>query len=140
MLVSSQIESPIITIGAAEFCEGLWNVCVSCHPSLCKCGTGNLQLLVWLLLVKLRVSQVIISVCVLYNFPVNKITLLIFFVWMFDQINSSPDCANFAAQENELQLERRNSFYWENLCPLKVKGQIEFSQWSAITVTLNCDF
>ena len=59
------VESPIIMIGAAEFCESfLWNVCFSCHPSLCKCATGYLQLLVWLLLVKLRASLVIISVCV----------------------------------------------------------------------------
>ena len=50
-------------------------------PSLCNRGTYNLQLLVWLLLVKLRASLVIISVCVLYNFPGNKIPSLIFFVW-----------------------------------------------------------
>ena len=66
-------------IDAAEFLKNFfWNVFVSYHPSLCKRDTGNLQLLVWLFLVKLRASLVIISVCALYNFFGNKIILLIY--------------------------------------------------------------
>ena len=44
------------------------------------CGTGNLQILVWILLVKLRAFLVMVSVCVLYNFLDIKITSLFFFV------------------------------------------------------------
>ena len=83
MLVSSQTCCNRVT-NYNDWCgrvlqKILWNVCASCHPSLSKRGTGNLQLLVRLLLVKPWGSLIIVSVCVLYNFLVNKITSLIFF-------------------------------------------------------------
>ena len=93
---SPPIVSPNISVSSQSCCNRVtnyndwcdrvlqkffWNVCVSCHPSFCMRGTGNLQLLAWLFLVKLRTSLVIISVCVLCNFFGNKITSLIFFMW-----------------------------------------------------------
>ena len=54
LLKPNAIESPIIMIDTAEFFKSFfWNVCVCCHPGLRIGGNGNLQLLVWLLLVKL---------------------------------------------------------------------------------------
>ena len=52
-------------IGAEDFFRSFLGKYVSCHPSFCMRGTSNLQLLVWLFLVKLRASLVTISVCVL---------------------------------------------------------------------------